>query len=179
VRELVLVFFVFIAANQLLDENYAAHRVFDHHNAPPVAAAVTYLNLFQGWSMFAPDANKTDINLMVDAVTVDGRRVDPWNEAANPKYPHPGMTIPPAMGPNWLFYQYVTRLPWWPVYNQAFQEWILRYPERTGRPQDELASFKVYKVEDDSPPPGKTEPTNQRQTLLFEYTAPPPKGGHG
>jgi hypothetical protein len=177
-RELVLVFFVFIAANQLLDENNAAHRVFDHHNAPPVAAAVTYLNLFQGWSMFAPDANKTDINLMVDAVTSDGRHVDPWNEAANPKYPHPGMTIPPAMGPNWLFYQYVTRLPWWPVYNQAFQEWLLRYPQRTGRPQDELVSFKVYKVEDDSPPPGQTEPTNQRETLLFEYAAPPSKGGH-
>ena len=27
-----------------------------NHNAPPVAAAVSYMNLFQGWSMFAPDA---------------------------------------------------------------------------------------------------------------------------
>ena len=177
-RELTVSLFIFIAANQLLDENWAAHQVWDHHNAPPVAAAVTYLNLFQGWSMFAPDANKTDINISVDAVTIDGRHVDPWSEVATPKYPNPGKVIPPAMGPDWLYYQYVTRLPWWPVYNQAFQEWILRYPQRTGRPQDELVSFKVYKVEDDSPPPGQTEPTNQRETLLFEYAAPPPKGGH-
>jgi hypothetical protein len=61
------------------------------------------------------------------------------------------------------------------VYNQAFQEWILRYPQRTGRKEDEIASFKVWKVEDDSPPPGKTEPTNVRATLLFEYSSSPPK----
>ncbi|HVU52615.1 MAG TPA: HTTM domain-containing protein [Polyangia bacterium] len=177
-RELACAAFVFVAANQLLDENAAAHRVWDHHNAPPVAAAVTYLNLFQGWSMFAPEVNKTDINLAVDAVTVTGRHVDPWNEAANPKYPMPGATIPPAMGPNWLFYQYVTRLPWWPAYDQAFQEWIQRYPQRTGRKEDEIVSLKVYKVEDDSPPPGQTQPTNPRATLLFEWAAAPrPPGG--
>jgi hypothetical protein len=172
-RELACASFIFIAANQLLEENEAARRVFDHKNPGPIAAAVTYLNLFQGWTMFAPEVNKTDINLAVDAVTVDGRHVDPWNEAANPKYPMPGATIPPAMGPNWLFYQYVTRLPWWGAYNQAFQEWIQRYPQRTGRKEDELVSLKVYKVEDDSPPPGQTQPTNPRATLLFEWAAPP------
>jgi hypothetical protein len=174
-RELAAAVFIFVAANQLLEENQAAHHVIDHHNAPPVAAAVTYLNLFQGWSMFAPEVNKTDINIAVEALTVDGRRVDPWNEAANPRYPMPGWTIPPAMGPNWLFYQYVTRLPWWPAYNQAFQEWILRYPQRTGRKEDEIASFKVWKVEDDSPPPGETTPRNPRAALLFEYPTPAPK----
>jgi hypothetical protein len=174
-RELAVAGFIFVAANQLLDENQAAHRVIDHHNAPPVAAAVTYLNLFQGWSMFAPEVNKTDINIAVEAVTTAGRRADPWNEAANPRYPMPGWSIPPALGPSWLFYQYVTRLPWWPAYNQAFQEWILRYPQRTGRKEDEIASFKVWKVEDDSPVPGETEPTNARATLLFEYPAPAPK----
>jgi hypothetical protein len=174
-RELCVAAFIFVAANQLLDENQAAHSVIDHHNAPPVAAAVTYLNLFQGWSMFAPEVNKTDINISVEAVTIAGRRVDPWNEAANPRYPMPGWSIPPALEPDWLFYQYVTRLPWWPAYNQAFQEWILRYPQRTGRKEDEIASFKVWKVEDDSPPPGQTEPSNARATLLFEYPPPAPK----
>jgi hypothetical protein len=105
----------------------------------------------------------------VDAVTADGRHVDPWNEWANPKYPMPGASIPPGMGPSWLFYQYVTRLPWYPQYNQAFLEWVQRYPERTGRKEDAIVSFKVYKVEDDSPEPGKAEPTNPRATLLIEY----------
>jgi hypothetical protein len=169
VREITCAVFIVIAANQLLDENQAAHQVWDHHNSPPVAAAVTYLNLFQGWSMFAPEVNKTDINVSVDAITMTGRHVDPWNEAANPKYPMPGATIPPALGPNWLYYQYVTRIPWWPAYHQAFQEWILRYPQRTGHKEDEIVSFKVFKVEDDSPLPGKTEPTNPRATLMFQY----------
>jgi hypothetical protein len=174
-REATVAAYVFLAANQLLDENPAAHKVIDHHNGPTVAAAVIYLNLFQGWAMFSPDVNKTDINLAVDAVTVGGRHVDPFNEAANPDLPMPGATIPPAMGPNWLFYQYVTRLPWWPAYHQAFQEWILRYPKRTGNATDEIVAFKVFKVEDDSPPPGQTQPTNARATLLFEYPpAPPP-----
>jgi hypothetical protein len=174
IREVTVALFIVVACNQLLDENEAAHRVIDHHNVPAMAAAVTYLNLFQGWSMFAPDVSKTDINLAIDAVTVDGRHVDPWNEAANPRTPAPGARIPTAMGPNWLFYQYVTRIPWWPNYQTAFQEWILRYPQRTGRREDELVSFKAFKVEDDSPPPGEREPTNPRATLMFEYPMPLP-----
>src|SRR5207253_10417298 len=110
-----------------------------------------------------------DFNLAVDAFTSDGRHVDPFNEAANPKYPAPGATIPPAMGPNWLFYQYAGRIASWPVYNQAFQEWILRYPDRTGRAEDHIVSFKVFKVEDDSPPPGEHTPRNARASLLFDY----------
>jgi hypothetical protein len=172
-REVTCAVFIFVAANQLLDENWMAHTVWDHHNAPPVAAAVTYLNLFQGWSMFAPDVGKSDLNIAVDAVTSDGRHVDPWNEWANPKYPKPGASIPPALGPNWLYYQYVTRLPWYPQYNQAFLEWVTRYPQRTGRKEDAIVSFRAYKVEDDSPEPGKTEPTNARATLLLEYPSTP------
>jgi Vitamin K-dependent gamma-carboxylase len=168
-REVTVGGLLFLAGSQLLDENPAAHQVIDHHNGPAVAAAVIYLNLFQGWAMFSPDAFTGDLNVAVDAVTSDGRHVDPFNEAANPKYPAPGASIPPAMGPNWLFYQYAGRIVSWPVYNQAFQEWILRYPERTGRPADHIVSFKVFKVEDDSPPPGEREPRNARATLMFEY----------
>jgi Vitamin K-dependent gamma-carboxylase len=169
IREITIGLFIVVAANQLLDENQAAHRVIDHHNRPSVAAAVTYLNLFQGWSMFAPDVCKTDINVAVDALTIDGRHVDPWNEAANPHFPAPGAQIPAGMGPNWLFYQYVTRIPWWPAYHQAFQEWILRYPQRTGRKEDEIVSFRAFKVEDDSPPLGQRQPSNPRASLMLEY----------
>jgi len=137
---------------------------------------VTYLNLFQGWSMFAPDVGRGDLSVTVDAVTIEGRHVDPWNEVSNPRYPAPGVSIPAHMDPNWLFYQYVVRIPFYPQYQTAFREWIERYPQRTGRKQDELVSYKVYKVEDDSPPPGLTQPTNARMTLMFESapTAPPP-----
>ena len=68
-RELTVVMLMGIAGSQVLDENWSARKVFDHHNAPPVAAAVSYLGMFQGWSMFAPEAPMTDFNLTVDAVT--------------------------------------------------------------------------------------------------------------
>jgi hypothetical protein len=168
-REITVGLFIVVAANQLLDENAAAHRVIDHHNGPAMAAAVTYLNLFQGWSMFAPDAPTTDENIVVDAVTVTGRRVDPFNEVANPRYPSPGLRIPVAMGPSWLFYGYENHLPGRPEYFQALQEWILRYPERTGRPSDRIVSFRVLVVEDDSPPLGEQLPRNPRSRILFSY----------
>ena len=133
-RELTVVMLMGIAGSQVLDENWSARKVFDHHNAPPVAAAVSYLGLFQGWSMFAPEAPMTDFNLTVDAVTSDGRHVDPYNEVANPKYPNPGFTIPVSLGPSWIFYGYGNHIPNRGAYHQALLEWILRYHQRTGRP---------------------------------------------
>jgi hypothetical protein len=168
-RELAVGLLIVIATNQLFAENRAAQRVIAHQNSPQVAAAVTYLNLFQGWSMFAPNVSTTDTNLAVDAVTVDGRHVDPWNEAANPRTPMPGASIPAGMGPNWLFYQYVTRFTAYPAYQTAFREWLLRYPKRTGRKGDELVSYKVFLVEDESPPPGEREPRNARASLLLQW----------
>jgi hypothetical protein len=168
-RELSVVAVITIAANQLLDENYAARKVIDHHNSPAMAAAVTYLNLFQGWSMFAPEAPMTDFNIIVEATTADGRTVDPFNEVANPRFPSPGRHIPVGLNPSALLYGYENHLPQRPAYFQALQEWILRYPERTGRATDRIVSFEVLKVEDDSPPLGEQTPSNLRWSSLFKY----------
>jgi hypothetical protein len=168
-RELTAVGLIVVATNQLFDENSAAHSLIDHHNAPPVAAAVSYMNLFQGWSMFAPDAPMQDFNVVVEATTADGRQVDPFSEVATPAHPKPGLTIPAGHGPSWLFYGYENHLPRRPAYYQALKEWILRYPARTGRPKDEIVAFKVFYVEDDSPPLGQRVPTNLRSTELLTY----------
>ena len=168
-REVTVVMLMGIAGSQVLDENWGAHKVIDHHNPRPVAAAVSYLGFFQGWSMFAPEAPMTDFNLMVDAVTVDGRHVDPYNEIANPRHPHPGFTIPIRLGPSHLFYGYGNHIPGRGAYHQALQEWVLRYPERTGRPNDKIVSFVLYKVEDDSPPLGEQKPRNLRWNVIIKY----------
>jgi hypothetical protein len=169
VRDGILVVFVVVATSKLVDENAAAKTFFKYEPPAPLAAAATYLNLFQGWTMFAPDAPTGDLNVHVDAVTVSGRHVDPYNEAANPKYPFPGKVVPVQMGPNWLFYDYVTRIPWYSNYWPALQQWILRYPDRTGRPEDRIVSFEVFQVLDDSPPPGEQEPRNRVAKLMFKY----------
>jgi hypothetical protein len=168
-REALVVMLMGVAGSQLLDENWAAHKVIDHHNPKPVAAAVSYLGMFQGWSMFAPEAPMTDFNLTIDALTMEGRHVDPYNEIANPKYPNPGFTIPVSLGPSWIFYGYGNHIPNRGAYHQALLEWILRYHERTGRPQDKIVSFQLYKVEDDSPPLGEQKPRNLRWNLMMKY----------
>ena len=168
-REVTVVMLMGVALSQLLDENWAAHKVIDHHNPKPVAAAVSYLDMFQGWSMFAPEAPMTDFNLMVDAITVDGRHVDPYNEIANPKYPHPGLTIPVSLGTSWVFYGYGNHIANRGAYHQALLEWVLRYPKRTGNPNDQITSFKLYIVEDDSPPLGEQKPRNLRWKVMLSY----------
>jgi hypothetical protein len=168
-REITVVMLMGCAGSQVLDENWSARNTFKHQNPAPVAAAVSYLGLFQGWSMFAPEAPMTDFNLTVDAVTVDGRHVDPYNEVANPKYPNPGFTIPVSLGPSWIFYGYGNHIPNRGAYHQALLEWILRYPKRTGRPNDQITSFTVWKVEDDSPPLGEQKPRNLRQNVMIKY----------
>jgi hypothetical protein len=164
-----LFYLMLCALVEVLVDNHAATH-FPASIAPRfMRATAEYLQLKQGWSMYAPDAPTTDMNLFVDAITVDRRRVDPWNEAASPSHPNPGATIPPSLGQDAMHYAYVLRLPWQDAYHRAFSEWILRYPERTGRPADEIASFEVSFVEDDSPPPGEHEPRNPRQKRLFKY----------
>ncbi len=131
--------------------------------------AESYLMLFERWYMFAPEAPRTDMNVSIDAVTAEGRHVDPFNELASPPHPFPGKSIPARLDQGPLFVEWALRVPFTPDYHQAFVEWVLRYPERTGRPQDRIVSFRAYIVNDDSPPPGKRTPTNTRVRQFFEY----------
>jgi hypothetical protein len=155
--------------SQILVENSAVTRFKPEWQPRWMNATALYLQSFQGWSMYAPDPPLGDMNLHVDAVTKDGRRVDPWNEVASPGNPRPGKTIPPRLAQNVFYFAYVLRLPWTPPYYQAFEEWILDYPRRTGRKEDALRSFEVFLVEHDSPPPGEREPRNARARSLIKY----------
>ncbi len=134
-----------------------------------VGVAVDYLQMLEAWAMYAPDAPTTDTNLWVNAVTRDGRHVDPFNERASPGAPRPGGAIPAHLGQSCLLYAYALRIPYQPAYHRALGEWILRYPERTGHAGDEIRSFSVYAVEDESPPPGEREPRRAKARFLFGY----------
>jgi hypothetical protein len=131
--------------------------------------AECYLMLQERWYMFAPEAPRTDMNVSIDAVTAEGRHVDPFNELASPGHHFPGIFIPPHLDQSPLFVEWALKVPFIPAYQQAFEEWVLRYPERTGRPQDRIVSFHAYVVEDDSPPPGRRSPTNTRSRQFYQY----------
>jgi hypothetical protein len=168
-RELTIGGLIVLAGSQLMVENYAIRRLIAIKQPQVAQAAILYMQLFQGWSMFAPDAPTGDMNMYVEAVTSDGRRVDPFSEEASPRYPAPWQTIPPRLDQNSFFCDYLTRIAGRGEYHQAFIEWILRYPERTGRPADRIVSFEAFTVEHDSPRPGELTPSNTRTHSFLKY----------
>jgi hypothetical protein len=163
VRRLILLALVALAAERLVAGNsrWRGPLWFERAEA--------YLMLYERWYMFAPEAPRTDMNVSIDAVTAEGRHVDPFNELASPGHPFPGKFIPPHLNQSPLFVEWALKVPFIPDYQQAFQEWVLRYPQRTGRPQDRIVSFRAYIVEDDSPPPGRRAPTHTRARQFYQY----------
>jgi hypothetical protein len=157
------------ATSQVLVENNAVTHVKPEWQPGFMHAAVGYLQAYQGWSMYAPDPPVGDMNIVVDAVTQDGRHVDPFNEAASPLNRNPGHEIPPRLGQDVLYYAYVLRLPWTPEYFQAFEDWVLLYPRRTRRKEDSIVSFEAFVVEHDSPPPGEHQTRNPRSHSFLKY----------
>jgi hypothetical protein len=132
-------------------------------------ALVQYPRAFQAWRMFAPHAPLEDYMIEVDAVTADGRHVDPYNQVAS-RVAGPNLTsIPPHLHQNQFFtaYSLFIWMPQYSSYLHAFREWILRYHERTGRPADRIVSFRVFKLTDDSPPLGSTQPSHFRRELFL------------
>jgi hypothetical protein len=133
---------------------------------------VAYPRLIQAWSMFASDAPTTDQSMVVDAITVDGRHVDPYSEATS-RYANPGRNeIPERLDNATFVFNYSGRIPSSGAYHQALTEWILNYHERTGDPHDRIVSFDAYEVDDDSPPVGELQPRNIRSHVFLSY---PPK----
>jgi hypothetical protein len=79
------------------------------------------------------------------------------------------------MGQSQFFVMYSDRIPYdnYAVYRQAFSEWLLTYPERTGHAADCLLSYDVYLVTDRSPEPGTHgKPTPLARERFMTYSAP-------
>jgi hypothetical protein len=106
--------------------------------------------------MFAPDPPVTDQMVYVDALTSDGRHVDPYNLAGSRVHDLPVDAIPPRLGQTAMWREYTQKIPGTNVYHQAFLEWVLRFPDRTGHQADKIVSFEAWVVEDNSPAPGAT-----------------------
>ena len=134
-----------------------------------VKRLVAYPRFIQAWSMFASDAPMSDESVVVEAITAEGRRVDPYSQVAG-RIADPGVDeIPSRLDNDSFFFNYSVRIPDQAVYHQAFLEWILRYPIRTGNPHDRIVRFDAYKIENDSPPPGETSPRNLRKQIFLSY----------
>lgn len=163
-----VVFFVLAAEVSVANPAVPRWARFDHRPEWMVAA-VMYPHIFEGWSLFAPDGPLTDETVYVDAVTRDGRHVDPYNEIGSRVADIPIDRVPVRLGHDSFWCDYTLRIPDAGVYHQAFIEWMLRYPDRTGNPNDAITRFDAYVVQQDSPRPGETEPRNFRKRLFLHY----------
>lgn len=132
-------------------------------------APVEYLRTFQNWSMFGPDAPKTDGTIVVDAVTASGRHVDPFTNA-------PPDFDAPLRGP-WFqrqalcdYFRNIARDEN-KRYHPELGAYLLGWHEREGRGVDErILSYEVYWVGNDAPPSGERGARNVYKRRLYQGT---------
>lgn len=128
--------------------------------------AILYHRLLQGWRMFSPEAPRDDGTLIVDAITVDGRHIDPLNGGA------PDFQAP-LHGPwfqSQLWCDYYLRVSWdnHSNYREELKRYLLNWHKIENRPaNDRIQSFEVWWVSNDAPPPGRTVPFNINKRLLL------------
>ncbi|HEX2874266.1 MAG TPA: hypothetical protein VHP33_23590 [Polyangiaceae bacterium] len=81
-REALLVWMLVVETGSVLSSNRAIPKQLKVDPGPWIDGYKPYLRGFQGWSMFAPDAPREDGTMVVDAVTADGRHLDPFTGLA-------------------------------------------------------------------------------------------------
>jgi hypothetical protein len=178
--EAYVVLMMVACTGEIMQANPVVPRWLRYKQPELLQALIEYPRLLQGWRMFAPDAPTEDSWLTVEARTVDGRLVDPYNEVATRYRTPPYDRIPPRLGMDQFFTSHSLFMPSgrFGPFRNAFKDWILAYPQRTGRPQDRIVSFVAYQLIDQSPPPGQTQPRNFRKHAFMthpEGRPPPPR----
>ena len=169
-RECAVAISLFVLGADVVASDAAVPQAIAWHTRPAwMVEPLMYLRLYENWGMFSPDAPMGDGMVVVEAVTQEGRRVDPFNEVGSRVSTLPVVDIPARLGQDSMFCDYTASLMRFGAYPGAFQEWILRYPERTGRPEDRIVSFEAIKLEHASPRPGQTQPTDVSRRVFMKY----------
>lgn len=158
--QLLVLALIVVATSQVLNENRAVPRALKHDQPRIVRAAVGYSRLSQGWSMFAPEAPMHDRTIVIDAVTSDGRHVDPWNEVASRVSDPTLRTIPERLGHDAAHCDYSSSVSDDESLYEPLHDWIMSYHRRTHHPADRIRHFKAYVIEHDGPRPGEQAPSN-------------------
>ncbi|WP_437926925.1 hypothetical protein WMF37_49170 [Sorangium sp. So ce291] len=170
-REALVAYLGLCAVSQAINENKSVPAFLKHTQPKFVQATIVYPRLLQGWGMFAPNPITEDGSISVDAITVDGRHVDPFTGLP----PDLDLSDARGLGLGQIQQDYFNRIRL--DRNKAFrrpglQDYLLRYPERTGRPEDEIVAFDVYWVRDQCPKPGESAPYKNEAIPILSYRKP-------
>lgn len=156
----ILAYLFVVATSQVLIENPAVPKFMRLEQPEWIRASVMIFRLNQGWKMFAKDAPRDDMWVVIDAVTEDGRHIDPVNEVASLHADPTLRTIPKRLGQNYYWCDYTVRIKGFHAYHGALADWIFRHHERTGNENDRIVSFDAYAVTHLPPAPGEDQPHN-------------------
>ncbi len=138
-------------------------------------AIIEYPRILQGWRMFASQPSRHDTMIYVDATTSAGERVDPYNMVASDRKNPAGDVVPTRMGQSQFFVMYSDRIAnaSYAAYRQAFADWLLAYPERTGKARDCLLRYDVFLVTDNTPEfRSNAPPRPEARERFMSYSAP-------
>ncbi|MEO8904605.1 MAG: hypothetical protein ABI488_19525 [Polyangiaceae bacterium] len=175
VTEGAVLLLMLVITGRALNENAAVPLAMRVPQPSWATAIIEYPRILQGWSMFSSEPSRVDSMIYVDATTATGEHVDPYNAVASDQPFPAGSVVPRHMGQSQFFVMYSERIPYdgFASYRQAFQEWLLAYPTRTGRAEDCLLRYDVYLVTDRSPLPGTQDPPTPLDRQRFmSYRAP-------
>jgi predicted DCC family thiol-disulfide oxidoreductase YuxK len=151
---------------QAANDNQYANRRLKVRRPEWVVRTVNTFRLLEGWGMFAPEPPYEDGRVVVDARTKDGRKIDPFT----------GTT--PDFDPNtpgwwheqfWCDYNNRIRFEGHAGNRQHLKDYLRRWHEYEGSPNDELVSFDVWWMPDKSPPPGEKYAIPQAPQKLVSH----------
>jgi hypothetical protein len=162
--------FTFIAIMQIFHDNWWLRGALPdwlRAGAPGALGEVpAYLRQLQGWMMFR-EPPRTDGTIIVDAETIDGRHIDPFTG----KPPDYDVMLHGPLHYGQLFCDYFNHIADANNghYRRFLGNYLMHWQELEGRPErDRIRAYRVLWVESDSPPYGRTQPTNVRTALVLE-----------
>lgn len=172
--------YALVFVSQAINENKSIPKPLKHEQPELARALVLYPRLLQGWGMFAPNPVRQDGKLAIDALTVDGRHIDPLQGGRPPDL---NISDDRSSMLNQIHQDYGNRIRQdsHRVHRTALARFLKRYHEHTGRPEDRLVWYAVYWVRDRNPEPGTLEPTDGKIICIATWRdddhrpAPPPR----
>jgi predicted DCC family thiol-disulfide oxidoreductase YuxK len=177
-REGLVLVFVVALGSQVIAENRKVPRAIKFPQPLLLAAIAQYPRFFQGWSMFAPIPPGDDGKVVVDAVTADGRHIDPLAGGGKVNFDMPPLGESMIMTQLWYEFHDRIRRDANARYREHFQRWLINWHLIEGRPAgDRIVSFKVYWVWRPTQPPYERRREPTRQAPFMEWSdpgAPPP-----
>ena len=165
-----------VAVNTGMSQLWIIKKHFHVHVSGPLAPLVGKMRFMQAWFMFAPSPPRDDGTVVVDAITVDGRHVDPFSIHVEPyslRAPDFDLLHARSLRLSQIWGEYfsgIHTLSYAP-FRVAMKDYLRALPQRTGRPEDALVSGEVFWICDRNPPWGSTQSSDLEKFRLFSFDA--------